>query len=324
MRSPFARLRPSSLLLTALAVAAVGERPALAADPQANPPEAARAEPPPGPSGVIIVGSTSRPKPLVNAPYLGLCTEPLPLARCAELGLPAGTGLSVVVTEPGMPAAKAGLLPRDVLVKLDDQILINPAQLRVLVRLHKPGEPLAFEVLRDGHPMQVKAEPALRAVPELTPGGEESRVTYTNPTPGKTAGTAHILRIAPGEQPIPPEVLRDMPPELREQIEAMNKAGQAQVQSGSVTASATLSSRIVAQDGRCTLEVEHGKREHLRVTERQGGKVLYDGPIPTDAKGWEQIPADVRAKAQSLSQPRIIQFKGSPAGKPAPDAAPGK
>ena len=84
------------------------------------------------------------------ATYLGVRTESLPAAMSKQLSLPMGLHLSVVQVGPNSPAQKAGLQEFDVLLKLDDQTLVNEDQLKKLVRLKIPQEQVILSILRNG------------------------------------------------------------------------------------------------------------------------------------------------------------------------------
>jgi membrane-associated protease RseP (regulator of RpoE activity) len=156
--------------------------------------------------------------PLADAAFLGLATDPIPLERASDLNLPPGTGLSVVQLFPDGPAAKAGLQAGDVLAKMDDQLLVNPAQLRVLVRLHKAGEAAVFQIVRRGKPQEIKAALGVRKMLPLPPGGEEPRMLLPREfrmNPGQ--GGIRVMPFENGQ--LPPEILGQIPPEMRAQLE---------------------------------------------------------------------------------------------------------
>ena len=85
-----------------------------------------------------------------KATYLGVRTEGLPAAMSKQLSLPMGLHLSVVQVGPNSPAEKAGLQEFDVLLKLDDQTLVNEDQLKKLVRLKNPQDQITLSILRNG------------------------------------------------------------------------------------------------------------------------------------------------------------------------------
>lgn len=82
--------------------------------------------------------------------YLGVRTEGLPAVLSKQLSLPMGLHLSVVQVGLNSPAEKAGLQEFDVLLKLDDQTLVNEDQLKKLVRLKNPQDQIILSILRNG------------------------------------------------------------------------------------------------------------------------------------------------------------------------------
>jgi hypothetical protein len=87
--------------------------------------------------------------------YLGVTTSPPAGEVAAQLAIPFGTGLVVNVIGDGSPAEKAGIQQHDVLTKLDDQILIDPGQLAVLVVNHKEGDTVKLTLIRKGQSQEV-------------------------------------------------------------------------------------------------------------------------------------------------------------------------
>lgn len=86
--------------------------------------------------------------------FLGVSATPPPRELAAHLPVPGDTGLVVEGIVPDSPAAKAGLQQSDVLTKLDDQILIHPRQLSVLVANRKEGETVKISYIRKGEPKE--------------------------------------------------------------------------------------------------------------------------------------------------------------------------
>lgn len=98
-------------------------------------------------------GAPSDCQPPVSTPrpWLGVNLERLDESARAQLGdLPHGVGLAVESIVENGPAAKAGIQPFDVLWRWEDQLLINEAQLRVLLRMRKAGDTVRFSVFRGG------------------------------------------------------------------------------------------------------------------------------------------------------------------------------
>jgi hypothetical protein len=89
--------------------------------------------------------------------YLGVSAVPPPRELSPHLPIPEDTGLVVEFLAKDSPAEKAGLQQRDVLAKLDDQILIHPRQLAVLVAGHKEGDSVKIVFVRKGQVQEATA-----------------------------------------------------------------------------------------------------------------------------------------------------------------------
>lgn len=108
-----------------------------------------------------------------SSTYLGVAVSSATPALRAQLGLPAETGLVVDEVMSDSPAQKGGVQQYDVLQKLDDQILVDPNQLAVLVRMHKPGDSVELSLIRHGQPTSIKI--ALASGPARFSEGDRSR-----------------------------------------------------------------------------------------------------------------------------------------------------
>lgn len=89
--------------------------------------------------------------------FLGVAVSPIPAEISRHLSIQSGTGLLVNHIDKDSPAAKAGIQDGDILAKLDDQILILPQQLSVLVAGKKEGETIKLTYLRKGEPQEANA-----------------------------------------------------------------------------------------------------------------------------------------------------------------------
>jgi len=108
-----------------------------------------------------------------KVPFLGTATMQATAQQRAEAGLPSGVGLCVQHVLAGSPAAAAGLQRSDVLHKLNDQLLINDPQFRVLLRTLRPGERIDLTFVRQATPHTVTVQLGEKEVPlEEVPPGE--------------------------------------------------------------------------------------------------------------------------------------------------------
>jgi hypothetical protein len=114
--------------------------------------------------GWILFSSFAFSQPDTDFAYLGVHTSRLDEGLSQHLGLPPGAHLRVDQVAPGSPAENAGLKLYDILLKLDDQLLINPDQLKTLVQMRNPGERISLSVLRHSNPITVSVE--LLEIPE--------------------------------------------------------------------------------------------------------------------------------------------------------------
>ena len=105
--------------------------------------------------------------------WLGVATEEASEALTSQLGLDAGVGLVVTYIGTDSPAAKAGVQKNDVLVELEGQLLVHPAQLRKLVQVRKAGDAVKLALYRAGKKQTVSATLA-KSTTELGLFGDES------------------------------------------------------------------------------------------------------------------------------------------------------
>lgn len=164
------------------------------------------------------------------APYVGVTVLPLTSGfreRELRMELPEGVGVVVGLVDPEGPAA-GKLQEKDVLTRLDDQVLVNAEQFRTLVRTRKPGQAVKLvrvrgdevetvEVALAGRPAgrALAARPAETVAPDasgirITVNGQEidpsqmiggGAVTFGQGGPG-----GQVVIVGPGAQGLPEEV----------------------------------------------------------------------------------------------------------------------
>ena len=244
--------------------------------------------------------------------YLGVSVTRVAKALRKHLKLPRGTGLAVGFLEDKSPAATAGIRKEDLLMRLDDQILINSSQLRVLVRMHKPGETVKLHLIREGRRMTVPITLAEKEVFAHEDNGRENGPFRQFPYPLRSLRDLYRMKIKGPKGKVildwPAEMekkLKKMPDRIRSQIRtAINRNLESLKLDG--PAAEVRSAKISLSDGkhRMTLTVRNG-RKHLSVADRNG-KVIYDGAIETDQQR-RKLPADVRAKLETLERNTSVE-----------------
>src|SRR5213595_1268062 len=133
---------------------------------QPNPPNPP--PPPPGSPPTAPVGpgaERDRHEKKVPVTFLGVETSEVPNVVSEQLGLAKGFGLVVDYVVPDSPAATAGLQQNDILKMLNDQILVEPSQLRKLLQTFPEGTDVTLTVLRKGQEQKVTVKLAKKEVP---------------------------------------------------------------------------------------------------------------------------------------------------------------
>jgi hypothetical protein len=240
--------------------------------------------------------------------WLGVLTKPLPKLIGEHLGLAPGEGLAVEMVVPDSPAATAGLKVDDVLVKLDDQRLVLPDQLSILLDGAKPGETRKLEVLRDGKAVQLDAtlgeRPAEFAKRARGAGGEPA---FRGRDGMGIDGLPGRLNIIPGDGQVDlaeiEKQVEKMRAEIQQRIEQMRidppavRGGNGQVQmqvfrldQGRI--------QIGDNEGTITIERQDGKKT-LKATDKEGN-VLFEGPYDTDDEK-AAVPDPIRKRAERFN-----------------------
>src|SRR2546430_16261224 len=103
--------------------------------------------------------------PKVPMTFLGVETSQVPDVVSEQLGLAKGLGLVVEYVVPNSPAASAGIQQNDILKMLNDQILIEPSQLRKLLQTFSDGTDVTLTILRKGQEQKITVKLARKEVP---------------------------------------------------------------------------------------------------------------------------------------------------------------
>ncbi|MBI5382905.1 MAG: PDZ domain-containing protein [Opitutae bacterium] len=258
---------------------------------------------PPAPQPPPSAERPPQPQPKERVTFLGVTVQPVPPALAAQLGLAVDVGLVVEHIVPETPAA-AALQPHDVLLKCDDQMLIEPRQLAVLVRNHQEGDEVVFSLIRGGKAQTAKVKLVKREMPKHLPGHFRPEI------PQLFEERQRALRTWPQRM----SEARLIGPHEGGGTMSIRSAG------GSNTGLGTLrhgNSVIMNSDeaGSLELKFEDGKR-FLTAKDKQG-TVQFSGPINTPEER-KAIPEQVRPRLERMMNLRGANFSTAGEGRALP------
>lgn len=95
-------------------------------------------------------GGITPERRLKKGPWLGIAMQEVEEVTRAQLSLAKSEGVVISYVAPDSPAAKAGLQPNDILLRFEDQIVVEPSQLKKLIAMKKPGDEVKLAYLRKG------------------------------------------------------------------------------------------------------------------------------------------------------------------------------
>lgn len=250
---------------------------------------------------------------LEKVTFLGVSSSTLPARMSEQLNLPRGIHLSVDQVSADSPAAKAGLKLYDVLLQLDDQILVNSAQLKALVRMKKPGDQVELKILRKGSPMTFTATLSetdrpneagndfrygFRDMDDLL--GDPSFKSFDRIFPNIDPSLRDFLErqgfsSLPNMKQLAPQNIPSFDPD--NPLHGPHSSGQ---NNQSFTFS-TEQKQITTSDEQGTLEYSiKDKQKYLRATSPDGD-VLFDGPVTSEDER-EKLPSDLRKRLELLEK----------------------
>lgn len=253
-------------------------------------PQCPEPAPMPGPGHRMIIKHFG-PHEMETVAFLGVETRPASPALAAQLGLPKGSGLVVEDIVPDSPAVPV-LKQYDVLLKLDDQLLVDLHQFIVLVRGHKAGDEVTLTYVRGGKQATAKVKLAEHQVPKLAlaePGGDGERVFKFRMqkdaarAPGDVDRMLALLDRRDG--PPPPA---DAPDALVWHERGLN----------AMTVHPGNSNMVYSdEDGSLELTIKDGKK--TLVAKNKKGEQVFSGPVDTPEQRKALAP-EVRKRLEKI------------------------
>jgi serine protease Do len=253
--------------------------------------------------------------PKVPVTYLGVETSQVPPVVSEQLGLGKGLGLVVDYVEPNSPAAAAGVLQNDILKMLNDQILIEPSQLRKLLQTFPDGTEVTLTVLRKGQEQKLTAKLAKKEVPQrnsVFPGGNHDwhwDLDETGDLGDQMQDLKEQLKEQLGDAQrgiIRGAVMKAHEAARRAKDDARRAADELRIffeDNGALKASKIDldKAQIVFSDEKGELKLENVDGKKLLTAKDRQGKLLFSGPVETQ-EDLSKMPADVRERYEKLQE----------------------
>jgi hypothetical protein len=210
--------------------------------------------------------------------WMGVSVTPAPASLRHQLKTADGIGLVIAFVQPKSPADDAGLKPYDLLLKLDDQWLVNPEPFAVLVRMHHAGDAVKLSFVREG----AEQSASVKLIEHEVPKAMEFDGIFPWPN---DPGAGHAVQM----QTPPPDPDHGSGAMMEAEKVVTWLDGGKQIS-------------IVTSRGHSTLDVK----------ENESGRLLFSGPIDTEEQR-KKLPPDIRSKLDSLSQ-ITSEFEGKSNG----------
>lgn len=232
--------------------------------------------------------------------FLGVETGPVGRTLSSQLGLPRDVGLVVARVAEGSPAA-AELQENDILTKFDDQILVDPRQLSVLIRSKKSGDQVALTVFRGGKESVVKVTLGQREVASAEGfhwmgGSPEGGMQFFNLSPGASGPTLEKLRELPGMgRGDLDNVMRMISRERGNLLGGLNSLHVIRRGGKGGTILDLPKGNFVYSDDDGIIELKSENDKRMLTVKDAKGAVTFNGPVNTDEER-KKIPAEVMAR----------------------------
>jgi serine protease Do len=272
------------------------------------PPQPPGAPHPPGAPG----GHEKAPK--VPMTFLGVETSQVPTVVSEQLGLSKGLGLVVEYVVPESPAAAAGIQQNDILKMLNDQILIEPSQLRKLLQTFSDGTDVMLTILRKGQEQKVSVKLTKKERPQRhswAPGDKHDGhwdFDDTGDLGEQMQGLKEQLQEQLGAQRgiIRGAVMKAHEAARQAREDARRAAREIRILSkDNGTLKATRidlgKAQIVFSDDKGEMKLENVDGKKILTAKDPQGKLIFSGPVETK-EDRDKIPADVRERYEKLQQ----------------------
>ena len=255
--------------------------------------------------------------------YLGVATEPLDPMTGRHLGLGEGIGLAVVhIDEKGVLGDKVE--EGDILHKFNDQLLVSPEQLAILVRREKPGTKASLTLLSSGKSETVEVK--LGSIDSAQIAPLQPQGPWGRPMMGP-----HVFQM-----PGPQAGRQDWREWMEEFQERMNQAhgnppgprvhadaddDEPQARPGRPRVEIHSSATSVVSETRDGVTVTLTQRDGTKSAKiEKDGKVVFDGPVNNE-KELKKVPEEFRDRVGDMQEKVKVEIRTQEPPAPAPHRA---
>jgi len=269
--------------------------------------------------------------------WIGISTQPVDPSLREHLEIAEGFGIQVVEVSPDSPAAQAGLRANDIIIRFEDQRLISPEHLSILVRAKTSGEKAPLSLIRKGKEETVEVTLGEADENVFGPFGDPSQMPHGFMTPPQAQDNRRrvqdeILRQqqdywqdwmeknrpnwrGQDQEPPTPPVNPGHPREKSENKPDRRPPG--------VSVNPGFPLRVFGTEGVLNIDNEEGELTLTRKNEKHDlvikdaeGKVVYEGPFDPE-KGVEGLPENARKQLETMKLGNLeIRLPDPPAETP--------
>jgi serine protease Do len=241
------------------------------------------------------------PMEMENVTFLGVETGPVSPTLSMQLGLPEGAGLVVLHVVPDS-AAIGALKEHDVLLRLDDQVLVDQHQLSVLVRNHKEGDQVTLTYVRGGKQATATVKLTKHEVPKL------GNMLRSEPRWLLQSGAGHgeMAAVTAGEKREEVDqtlsmIQRAHNGQIHTRIEAGQGPGMRAVSINPANSNLSYSD----EKGSLELTLQDGKKNLIAKDAK--GTQQFVGPVNTPEER-KAMPVDVRERLEKIEAMQNMTF----------------
>jgi membrane-associated protease RseP (regulator of RpoE activity) len=245
--------------------------------------------------------------------FLGVETSRVSKELRNHIDIPEGIGLTIDHVAEDSGAAKADLQPYDILLKVDDQIIINQEQLSTLIKSKAAGDKVKVEVLRKSKKLILTVELGEKEASQAQ--ARNGEFPFSTPNSG-------FPSIGEWNLNFNMEDFQERMEEFSERAAEMgNKALQfipeiiieREEEDGSkrVTSVGRGPQKVsIIKDGLfASMETIEGNKHYvIREKDAQDGTVLFEGDDPSD-EAMKEFPENVQRMIKQLNNPKEFNWK---------------